>query len=172
MKTYILVIVLLVSSFLLFSQNNMEKVKLRNVEYAVSINTPLFGSDRYQMFLIPIEYIFKKNTSSKTSVGFFIGHIFTKEFVPFVYCGGIEISKLYPLNKKKQLYFEIGSGISYLDLLSIQGKIGGRFELGNHILLKLSYSPFLGIGYFTGTKPFYGPKHFLAVSVGYRFHFK
>lgn len=172
MKIILLAIYILISPFILFSQNKKVGEPSRNVEYAVSLTAPLFYNYRNnresQVLFLSSECIFSKHNSMKTSINLTVGKRMDRLYEIFEYAVGFEASKLYKVWKTKPLFIEFGAGIVYDYSVILTAKIGGRYELGKHLVFKVAYNPHLVTGFFNGTKLFYGIGNFVNVGIGYR----
>ncbi len=171
MKFFAITIVLFLPS-LIFSQD--EGKKFDSDEYAVSISAPLFYQhnlpDKNQLILIPFEYILNRPNLSKTSISVLVGTSITEKIeFNWRYYIGAEISKIIPIGRHG-LYAEIGSGVSNDGWWRINGRIGGRLELGNQFMLKAAYTPYMKTTIPYGYFSFYEFTNFLSISAGYRFN--
>jgi len=170
MKFFYSIIALLIFSSVSFSQDEKSELDKRKHYFAASINIPVFykyyGQGGHFLPSASIEYIRYRNPTEKTSYSFIYGKEIDYEDNWTRNVFGFEITKLF---MEKNVIFEIGGGMSYNRNIDAHPRIGGRFNFGKHLIVKLAYTPRIRLDP-DGTHIYCCTDHFATISFGYRFN--
>jgi len=168
MKFFYSIVSLIVLTTLSFSQDGIVELNKKQHYFAASVNIPVFykyyGQDGHFFPSVSIEYIRYRNPTNKTSYSLIYGKEIDYEDNWTRNVIGFEITKIFG---RKHTFIEVGGGVSYNRNIDVHPRIGGRFNFGKHLLIKLAYTPRLRLE----PELYTTFDHFATISFGYRFGF-
>ncbi len=157
-------------SSLAFPQDEIVELNKRQHYFATSVNIPVYykyyGQGGHILPAVSFEYIVYRHPANKTSYSLIYGKEIDYEDNWTRNVIGFEITKFFG---GKHTFIEVGGGVSYNRNIDVHPRIGGRFNLGKHLLLKLAYTPRMRLDP-DGTHIYCCTDHFATISFGYRFN--